>query len=530
MAEDVSLTAQAQGAIRAEVANAIIDVLGNGDASSSLSSAQDTINLQNVLKIKLTELNSSISDVAQDIRLGNTHDVLIDKRNEKAAEEQVTPLGRMANTLDDIYTFLQDRFKTTGLGTADNNIGTLTKKEKEKAIQEEKGKSDNDSGGSLWVSGILAGAGISLILKAIKEKLDETWAGVAQTILKPFVTFQLAITGLPKSLSGLSLNFQRFTSKIGIWFSKTFPRLSKIIKTLITPIKWLTTKVKGLGRSITSAVKNFKFSKIFAPLMKWISKLSGGFGFGKLFKFLSPIGGLLKKLAFPITLVLEAFEAFKMIFVGSFTKNAQALSDSISEKGILGRAWYGFTHMFQTITTFGYEFVEMVKAWWDVFAGVFEKVKDSFHNLTDTISTMFFDMYNAVAHYIPGMKKIKTEGMKKDDAINAIKRDAGGDKNKTVGDSIDKLVMRGEKVGVAPEKGDDYISLRKRVIAAEQQTKRNENVQLAREKQKSEYGVGRYKNQGAPVTQNNVQQTSIYQVPPYHPSRMFELGYVATNP
>lgn len=528
MAEDVSLTAQAQGAIRAEVANAIHDVLGNGDTSSSLSSAQDTINLQDVLSRKLNTLNTSIGAVATklgDIQSSQGETARQSADAALAAEEQVTPLGRMADTLDDIYGVLKEKFKPSGLGTEDDNIGMLTQAEKEKILKEEQNKKP-DTGGSAWVAGTLAAAA----LLSIKKYLEETWTGLAQRFLKPFVAVQLAIKGLPKSLSGLSLNFQRFTSKIGIWFSKTFPRLSKIIKTLITPIKWLTTKVKGLGRSITSAVKNFNFSKFFAPLMKWISKLSGGFGFGKLFKFLSPIGGLLKKLAFPITLVLEAFEAFKMIFVGSFTKNAQALSDSISEKGILGRAWYGFTHMFQTISTFGYEFVEMVKAWWDVFAGVFEKVKDSFHNLTDTISTMFFDMYNAVAHYIPGMKKIKTEGMKKDDAINAIKRDAGGDKNKTVGNSIDKLVMRGEKVGVAPEKGDDYISFNKRVRAAEEQTKRNEKVQLAREKQKPEYGVGRYKNQGAPVTQNNVQQTIIHEVPPWHPSRQFELGYVPVSP
>ena len=76
---------------------------------------------------------------------------------------------------------------------------------------------------------------------------------------------------------------------------------------------------------------------------------------------MNPVLGVFKKLALPITLVLEAFEAFKMIFVGSFTKNAEALSESISEKGILGRAWYGFTHMFQTVATFGYELVETFK-------------------------------------------------------------------------------------------------------------------------------------------------------------------------
>ena len=528
MAEDVSLTAQAQGAIRAEVANAIIDVLGNGDTSSSLSSAQDTINLQNVLKIKLTELNSSISDVAQDIRLGNTHDVLIDKRNEKAAEEQVTPLGRMANTLDDIYTFLQDRFKTTGLGTADNNIGTLTKKEKEKAIQEEKGKSDNDTGGSLWVSGILAGAGISLILKAIKEKLDETWAGVAQTILKPFVAFQLAITGLPDKLKLLGKN-------MGAKFSAKFPKLTKSIVDAITKLKNFGTTVgkffKPVTNTLMKALKPVK--EIFKTLFSSVSKLSGGFGFGKLFKFMSPVLGVFKKLALPITLVLEAFEAFKMIFVGSFTKNAEALSESISEKGILGRAWYGFTHMFQTIATFGYELVETFKAVITAAGTFMEPIKDGFMSIIDTISNYFIEIYNALARNSMGLfSEIKTTGMEQMDRREALKRSISGGKVDDVrADKMtDQLIDRGAKVGVEMQDGDDLTSFKNRIIAMEQQTKRNEKVQLARVEQKSEYGVGRYKNQGAPVTQNNVQQTSIYQVPPYHPSRMFELGYVATNP
>jgi len=528
MAEDVSLTAQARGAIRAEVANAIIDVLGNGDTSSSLSSAQDTINLQDILSRKLNTLNTSIGDVAT--KLGDVHSSQSESARQSAdaalaAEEQVSPLSRMADTLDDIYGFLKDTFTRTGLGTADDDVGTISKNEKEKIANVAEKKAEKDKGGSLWTSGIIAAAAVGLILKAIKEKLDETWTGVAQSFLKPYVAVQLAIKGLPGKLKSLG-------KSIGGKFSARFPRLAKRIGDAITKLKNFGTAVGKFFKPVTDTLmKALKPVKsIFKTLFSSVSKLSGGFGFGKLFRFMSPVLAVFKKLALPITLVLEAFEAFKMIFVGSFTKNAQELSDSISKKGILGRAWYGFTHMFQTLATFGYEFVEMIKAWWNVFTGVFEKVKNSFHNLTDTISTMFFDMYNAVAAWIPGMDKIETEGMKKDDAINAIKRDAGGDKNKTVGDSIDKLVMRGEKVGVAPEKGDDYMSFNNRVRAAEQQKKRNEKVQLAREKQKPEYGVGRYKNQGAPVTQNNVQQTIIHEVPPWHPSRQFELGYVPVSP
>jgi hypothetical protein len=53
---------------------------------------------------------------------------------------------------------------------------------------------------------------------------------------------------------------------------------------------------------------------------------SGGGGFGKVI-------GLLKKFALPLTLVMEAFEAFKMIFVGSFSKMQKLWQRVFQRKG-----------------------------------------------------------------------------------------------------------------------------------------------------------------------------------------------------
>ena len=310
MAESVNLTAQAQLGIRAEVQNAIIDVLGQSDPNSSMAAAQDVMNLENTISRNFRTLTDSIASVANrigDLRSSQDESARQNADAALAAEEQVSPLSRMANTLDDILLFLQDQFKPTGLGTADANVGMLSKTEKEadptdeqtEEKKEEK-KVDKDSG-SIFVAGAIVAAAVL----AIKEKLEETWSGVTMVILKPFIAIKEAIKGVPKLFEKLS---------------KHFPKLSKRID------------------SIIKAFKNFKLGK----LLDSIKTIAGSGGFGKVI-------GVLKKFALPLTLVMEAFEAFKMIFVGSFSKNAEAMAESISEKGVLGRAWYGFTHMFQTI-------------------------------------------------------------------------------------------------------------------------------------------------------------------------------------
>ena len=314
MAESVNLTAQAQLGIRAEVQNAIIDVLGQSDPNSSMAAAQDVMNLENTISRNFRALTDSIASVANrigDLRSSQDESSRQNADAALAAEEQISPLSRMANTLDDIFLFLQDQFKPTGLGSEDANVGMLSKTEKEadptdeQTEKETKKEEKVDNQGSIFVAGVITAAALT----AIKDKLEETWSGVTMVILKPFIAIREAIKSLPKLFEKLS---------------KHFPKLSKRID------------------SIIKAFKNFKLGKFFKPLLDSIKTIAGSGGFGKVIS-------VLKKFALPLTLVMEAFEAFKMIFVGSFSKNAEAMAESISEKGVLGRAFYGFTHMFQTI-------------------------------------------------------------------------------------------------------------------------------------------------------------------------------------
>ncbi len=341
MAEAVDLSAAAELGIKVSVENAIQNVLGNSDPNSTMAAAQDIVNLENTISRKLNKLTSSLTDVASkigDLRSSQDETARQNAVTATEAEQQTTPLMRIANTIDLIYYFLNDKFKATGLGTEDANVGMLSKTEKEADPtdeQTEEGKKkeekvDKDAG-SIFVAGaIVAGA-----VMAIKEKLEETWSGVTMVILKPFIAIREALKSLPKLFEKLKTRISKFTGKIWKGFQAKFPKLAKWIDSTIDT-------VKGFGKSITNAVKNFKLSKFFAPLFNSIKKISGGGGFGKVI-------GVLKKFALPLTLVMEAFEAFKMIFVGSFSKNAEAMAESISEKGVLGRAFYGFTHMFQTI-------------------------------------------------------------------------------------------------------------------------------------------------------------------------------------
>ena len=253
----------------------------------------------------------------------------------------LNPLDTIASHLFDIKTFLQDRFKKTGLGTEDVNKGIVKPIEKDKEEKKEDVKVEKEGSGSLWVSGVLAAAAAGLAvsaLKAIKEKLNETWTGLTQSFLKPFVTFQLAIGKMPALIKILN---------------KNFPRLSKFILDTVGKFKTAGKAVGKFFKPVTDTLQKAikPVSKVLKTMFGIVSKLTGGFGFGKLFNFVKPLGSIFKKLALPVTLVLEAFEAFKMMFVGSFSKNAEDLAESISEKGVIGRAFYGFTHMFQTIAT-----------------------------------------------------------------------------------------------------------------------------------------------------------------------------------
>ena len=510
MAESVSLTAQAQLGIRAEVQNAIQNVLRAADPSMATSSAQDIKNLESGLGLKFKKFTESITTAFKE-----NIEKLISIQGEAArqnssvdsvlrGDEEASPLNRIASTLDSIHDFLQEKFKSTGLGSEDDNKGMLGKFIKEQKEQKAKLETSKKSQGSAWLGGTIVAA----TLMSIKDYLEETWVGLTQRFLKPFVAVQLAVKGLPKSLTGLSLNFQRFTSKIGIWFSKTFPRLSKFINKLLTPIKWLTTKVKGLGRSITIAVKNFKLSKLFAPLMGGVSKFGTGLqkfipGFKKLTSVLKPFRWAIQKIALPLTLALEAFEAFNMIFVGSFSKNAQDLSDSISKKGVLGRAWYGFTHMFQTIATFGYELVETFKAVIDIVPIFWQSIKDTMKAMAENIAFamdeyLIFPLKKILSWGVIGTMtgvedpqierdRIEAERAKQDPYYKFRQRmteelktnpNMSGMEQSGRDKVLDARINRAKEYGIVPKPGESYSELNARINAAKAAKKVNESSAL----------------------------------------------------
>ena len=518
MAEAVDLTAAAELGIQVSVENAIQNVLGNTDSNMTMAAAQDIVNLENTISRKFKSLTESITDVAKGIsNLRSSQDETARQSADAAlaAEEQNSPLSRMADTLDDILLFLQEKFKPTGLGTEDANVGMLAPRQDEPVkLKEEKKdvKAEKEKDGSVFVGGTIVAA----TLMAIKDKLNETWTGLTQTFLKPFTALKLAIGKLPNYIKNLNTRFPKITkfitdlsSKIKqfggkVWtnFATKFPKLAKRLESVMSV-------VKNFGSSITKAVKNFNLGKFFAPVTNALKTLTGGAGFGLkgLAKFMSPVLGIFKKLALPITLVLEAFEAFKMIFVGSFTKNAEALSESISEKGILGRAWYGFTHMFQTVATFGYELVETFKAVMGAVGTFLDPIKDGFMNLIDTVTEYFYKVYNYMADSTVGsflgMEKMETEGMKKDNKIKSILRNSNMLENDTTKGRVSKWMERGAKVGVDLEDVDDYRSLQLKVQAAEKAKKMQEDGATLRKTSPEPYGVGRYQNQ------QNIQQNSI---------------------
>ena len=373
-----------------------------------------------------------------------------DAANAKAPGQELAPLNQIAAKLELIYGFIKETFKPTGLGSEDDNKGMLDRPEKEKGKK---------SKGSAWLGGTLVAA----TLMSIKDYLEETWTGLAQRFLKPFVAVQLAIKGLPKSLSGLSLNFQRFTSKL----AAKFPRLSKVMTNLMKPIRWVTTKVNGFGRAISNAVKNFKISKIFAPLLTWVSKLGGVAGLGGFFGFLSPLLPLLKAFALPLTLALEAFEAFNMIFVGSFSKNAEKLADDISKKGVLGRMWYGFTHMFQTIAASVKTQFDTITQTFDILFsdhpdGIVGKLKNVGEIILTPIKTMFEDfiiypIQKALAFLPDWMIKVDDP----DDAEKGSENNVDeGTKSKRLDTARQDIKDKAAKYGTTEKEYEAYLKYR----------------------------------------------------------------------
>jgi hypothetical protein len=101
-----------------------------------------------------------------------------------------------------------------------------------------------------------------------------------------------------------------------------------------------------------------------------------------------------------------------MMFVGSFSKNAEAMAESISKKGVLGRAWYGFTHMFQTIAAAVKTQVDTIMQTFDILFsdhpdGMVGKLKNIGEILLTPIVELFKDFIiypiQKALSWIPGL-------------------------------------------------------------------------------------------------------------------------------
>ena len=485
MAESVNLTAQAQLGIRAEVQNAIIDVLGQSDPNSSMAAAQDVMNLENTISRNFRALTDSIASVANrigDLRSSQDESSRQNADAALAAEEQISPLSRMANTLDDIFLFLQDQFKPTGLGSEDANVGMLSKTEKEadptdeQTEKETKKEEKVDNQGSIFVAGVITAAALT----AIKDKLEETWSGVTMVILKPFIAIREAIKSLPKLFEKLS---------------KHFPKLSKRID------------------SIIKAFKNFKLGKFFKPLLDSIKTIAGSGGFGKVIS-------VLKKFALPLTLVMEAFEAFKMIFVGSFSKNAEAMAESISEKGVLGRAFYGFTHMFQTIAAAVKTQFDTIMQTFDIlFSNHPDGMVGKLFNIGEIMLTPLVELFKDFVIY-PIQKALSYLGLADDpdDAEAARKKDLDevAAHQETLSEAEQKYITdKAQQYGTSEEEFKTYLKYKEDTDGAvlpfndwkDSKTKKiNDSPAIPKQ---SDPAFERLRDFSKVPTQQNIQQNSI---------------------
>jgi len=507
-----------------------------------------TETLQSQLKKITALLNVQINAVKHDF----AEEKAANEAAKAAPEDPLIKISQMVNRvegkLEFIYGFLKETFTPTGLGSEDDNKGMLEGlKEKDDdpdtLTTEKEKKPKEENKGSAW----LAGAVVAATLMSIKSYLEETWVGLAQRFLKPFVAIQLAIKGLPKSLTRLNTGFVKLASNIGKWFTKTFPRATKLINNLMKPIRAVTNAVKGFSGAITSAVKNFKLSKFFAPLTTWLSKLGGTAGFGKLFKYLSPIGGLFKTIALPLTIALEAFEAFNMMFVGSFTKNAEKLADDISEKGVLGRMWYGFTHMFTTIiaavkTNFDTLMQTFDIAFSDHPDGILGKLKNIGQILVTPIVELFKDfiiypIQKGLAFLPDWMIKVDDPddvaaaqekeraklGLSYDEEAGWQSSGTGQDVNKSLADHEKRQAERAAKEGLTLPEYKEYVKFIKsgnykgmRPSGAEWLESKQGKVNQSSELPKPNT-AGPYQGQGAPhgqalLQQNAAQYNTTYEV------------------
>ena len=315
------------------------------------------------------------------------------KAEEKNTKSVLSPLDTIATHLYYIRRILAEQFKKTSLGSADKDVGII-KRLKDRFTPNIKDPSIRAADKRGISPYIMAGLITAAIINEIKKQIGETWSGMAQMILKPAAFFGKQITLI--SNAGAKL----------LTFMRKFPRIFAL------PLK-LVKILGALGKLIPAWIKwgSFLFKyHILEPVMRWGRSIFGvlGKGFPRLTRFF----GLLKKIAWPLTIFLEALGMWNLANDGDdgFIKNAEKLAEEISKKGRLQRALYGLTHSLTTISAYIVTAGQLINLkntelqnWVDDST---HNIFNSFLSIVQDMRNMFTDVYNWVANKIPGITPI----------------------------------------------------------------------------------------------------------------------------
>jgi len=320
------------------------------------------------------------------------------KAEEKNTKSVLSPLDTIATHLHYIRRILAEQFRKTSLGTADKDVGVIKRLKDPTGVTNSNDKVVKAAGRYGYAPHIMAALITAAIVGAIKQKLKETWSGMAQLILKPASFFGKQIV----LIESAGAKLVRFMTK--------FPRL------FIVPLKLI--KILGaLGKLVPQWIKwgSFLFRyHIVEPITRWGGTIfkTLGKGFPRIARFF----GILKKIAWPLTLFLETLDMVNLIYKGEdgFIKNTEKLAKEISEKGPLGRALYGLTHSLTTITAAFVTAGQTIELKWtnQLVPWVEDTTHNIFNNFLDLVNDMknkFIDIYNWVARKIPGMTPITEE-------------------------------------------------------------------------------------------------------------------------
>lgn len=345
-----------------------------------------------ILTIAAALQQNKVDTIAESI--GEVSDVLTQSQtmSEVNSSNLITSVDEIRKSIDESFESLAGN-KLQEEENRRELIDALKKKEeKDKAVKQPSSAISKDNTLGLgWYGAIAAGIGASIgSIFGFLSEFGLSIKGIAK-MLKPISTFTAELVSgawakivgtISKALSGLSNLFGK--SKIG----SLFDDLYKPIKNLFTFIR----RTSGIGAQISGFGKFvMSFLEIFSGLF---TKLTQGLRWG--FKFGSLIGQIVKKLAYPIVIVMSIWDAvtgaidgFKKdgimgAFKGGLSKFIVGVAGSIVDLVKDGISWvanfFGFTEVskmldsfsFSALMTTGVEgIVDFVKYLWDWFAGMF---------------------------------------------------------------------------------------------------------------------------------------------------------------